>query len=54
MDNEAKCWLCGRDIEGREIREPFPHSGIPVHRECLERGHRAEAPLGEPGDVVYF
>ena len=54
-DHEGKCWLCGRTIESRESADLLPHSGIPIHRECLEDGSRfAGAPLAEPSDVIYF
>jgi len=56
MDNRrAKCWLCGRDVGCREDTQLLRHSGIPVHRECLENGRRyAGVPLAEPDDVIYF
>ena len=54
-DDAARCWLCGREVEHREA-SLLPHSGIPIHRECLEEGGRcyADTPLAEPGDVIYF
>jgi len=55
-DHDAKCWLCGRDVEPRKEADLLPHSGIPIHRECLEDGHQCYigGPLAEPGDVIYF
>ena len=55
-DNMARCWLCGRDVEHRDGANVFPHSGIPIHRECLEDGRQCYTgtPLAEPGDVIYF
>ena len=56
MDDQSKCWLCGRTVDEGETRSPFPQAGIPIHRECLEgeRCSNADAPLGKPGDVVYL
>ena len=52
-DSGMKCWLCGREVGHREDATLLRHSGIPVHRECLEDGHRY-VPLAEPDDVIYF
>jgi hypothetical protein len=55
MDNDPKCWLCGRSVEDPGGASITPHSGIPIHRECLEDDWRyVGSPLAEPGDVVYF
>lgn len=55
MDNDAKCWLCGRNVEDREGASPTSYSRILIHRECLEDdGRSADSPLAEAGDVVYF
>ena len=55
-DQVAQCWLCGRDIQISGGADLLPHSGIPIHRECLEDGSRLRhrAPLNEPGDVIYL
>ena len=54
-DSGEKCWLCGRDVGCREDAKLLRHSGIPIHRECLEDGRRyAGTPLAEPDDVIYF
>ena len=54
-DNAQKCWLCGRGITSRAGTNPAAHSGIPIHRECLENSRsRAGTPLVEPSDVVYL
>ena len=54
-DHDARCWLCGREIERHEATNQMAHAGFPVHRECLENGRRGSAePLVEPNDVIYF
>jgi len=55
-DHDAKCWLCGRDVEPRKEAGLLPRSRIPIHRECLDDGHQCYigGPLAEPGDAIYF
>ena len=55
--NNAKCWLCGRDVERRED-EKLLHSGIAIHKDCLGDGRMPDDddPSGPAlyGDMIQF